>query len=393
LPLHIFLVRLTITDTYVQGRTRIDIRSRQSFFGVISFIVTALFILFCTPLFSMSEDMEITGGDGVYTLSAKYSLDPEAAHYMLITVKAENTTGGNFPVGTCAVRWYAGPHEEGAAFQELFRFYIDGSSHRYHVPLGLDQGWSGSATLDRIILEFPRFENVEIEAEDAALKRRLFFPLDIYIARLISNLSPGTGTAFNRFMIPSYLLLLACLILAGIYYLLFRAYPGRKADRKRIARTAVFVCMLAIMLFFSATYIYREILAVKSHWASYGDDIISGDLEETYLGIYDLERFISWTAGIVPDDQGIILIVKGEPVYIMSEMAFNLYPRDIRFVDISGRTYDEINGHIQDISGDPAMGQDHDHLIILSEDDTWLASAYTLMARYRTTGGYIYKLR
>ena len=143
--------------------------------------------------------------------------------------------------------------------------------------------------------------------------------------------------------------------------------------------------------FFPATYIYGEVLAVKSHWNAYGDDLLSGNIEDTYLGIYDFERFIIWADETIPEGQPVIVFVKGEPVYIMSEMAYNMYPRDIKFLDISGKTADDIAAEIDDIRR--ASGKKYDYLIVLSEDDSRLASGYELTARYRSTGGYIYKIK
>ena len=59
----------------------------------------------------------------------------------------------------------------------------------------------------------------------------------------------------NRFLMPSYILLLLMLFLAGIYYLLFRKHPIKGMDQKKIVKTAVFISILAILLFFSG-YIY-----------------------------------------------------------------------------------------------------------------------------------------
>jgi len=149
--------------------------------------------------------------------------------------------------------------------------------------------------------------------------------------------------------------------------------------------------MLSVLLFFSATYIYAEVLAVKSYWHTYRDEIISGDLESTYSGFYGFEKFISWAGGIVPEDKDIIALVRGEPVYIMSELAYNLYPRDIKFIDLSGRDYEEINDEIEEMS--QSYTDAYEYLIVLSEDDSYFAAGLELIAKYRTTGGFIYSTR
>ena len=118
---------------------------------------------------------------------------------------------------------------------------------------------------------------------------------------------------------------------------------------------------------------------------------MSGSLDKTYLGFYDFEKFIMWVDGTIPEGMDIIVYVRGEPVYIMSEMAYNLYPRDIKFINISGKTYDEINAEIESIS--EGHEDAYNYLIALSEDDAHSAFRFELLARYRTTGGFIYRVR
>ncbi|TET48182.1 MAG: hypothetical protein E3J58_06825 [Actinomycetota bacterium] len=75
----------------------------------------------------------------------------------------------------------------------------------------------------------------------------------------------------------------------------------------------------------------------------------------------------------------------------MSEMAYNLYPRDIKFINISGKTFDEINSEIEGINESPTDA--YNYLIVLSEDNAYSASRFELLARYRTTGGFIYRIK
>lgn len=242
------------------------------------------------------------------------------------------------------------------------------------------------------MIELPRLQGVEIKMVSNDLKKRVFFPADIYFSNLISISEVPVYSPINSLMIPAYVFLLFSIVLAGIYYLLFRRFPGKAGNQAVKIKRSVFMLLIILLLFFSGTYIYREVLAVRSHWNAYGDDLVSGNIEETYMGIYDFERFIDWAGDVIPEGRGgVILFIKGEPVYIMSEMAYNLYPRDIRFIDISGKTHSEITGEIESIRIASQLA--YDHLIILSEDDAWLASGYELVARYRSTGGFIYSLK
>jgi len=75
----------------------------------------------------------------------------------------------------------------------------------------------------------------------------------------------------------------------------------------------------------------------------------------------------------------------------MSELAYNLYPRDIKFIDLSGRDYEEINDEIEEMS--QSYTDAYEYLIVLSEDDSYFAAGLELIAKYRTTGGFIYSTR
>ena len=52
----------------------------------------------------------------------------------------------------------------------------------------------------------------------------------------------------------------------------------------------------------------------------------------------------------MPEGQNIIVLVKGEPVYIMAQMAYGLYPRDIKFINISSMSADEIADKITSLN-------------------------------------------
>jgi hypothetical protein len=319
------------------------------------------------------------------------SLEPGRGHYMLLTVKTADPDGRDHPYGTAAVKWDPGAAEARGTCQERFKLYIDGSTHRYHIPLGANGDWYRSVKINNIVLELPDFEGIEIELLGASLRKRIFFPIDTYLSGLAMKPHASGYIDLNRFLIPSYVFLLIFLILAGIYYLLFRKISFKGTGQTIIVKRAVFIFILLILVFFSGTYIYQEVITIRSYWRSYGDDLASGSIDDTYLGTYDFERFITWVAGVIPDDQNIILFIKGEPVYTMSEMAYNLYPRDIRFINIIGKTNYEINAEIEYIKSSSVS--EYDYLIVLSRGDAWLASSYGLMARFRSTGGYIYDLR
>ena len=94
--------------------------------------------------------------------------------------------------------------------------------------------------------------------------------------------------------------------------------------------------------------------------------------------------------GNIPEGQNLILLVRGEPVYIMSEVAYNLYPRDIKFINISGMQEDKIVEEISIINDENNMG--YSNIVVLSEKDKLSSYKLTLTDSYRDTGGFIYSL-
>lgn len=388
MPLHIFLVILGGRDIKRQGGRRIIKRSgAKAVFIILTGFFAAVFILLCTPLVSSGIDIALENESDFYTLDISGSPVPSMGHYLIIAVTASNTGSVDYPSGTAAIKWTA---SSGAAdtYQQRFKLYIDGASHNYYIPLGANKGWVPASGFDNMVLELPPVEGTNIGISSVVLRKRIFFPLDIYLGRKLPG-TVGTGSV-NNFLIPSYILLFLFLVLCLIYYLLFRSFPGKKTNPGKIVKRAVFIFILSILMFFSTLYIYAGVFTIKSYWKAYGDNVMSGELEGTYQGFYDFEKFIMWADTVIPQGKDIIVFVRGEPVYIMSEMAYNLYPRDIKFINISGKILDKINAEIESIN--EASEDAYKYLIALSEDDAYFASRFELLARYRTTGGFIYEI-
>ena len=322
----------------------------------------------------------------------------------MVDITARNTSSVDYPAGTAAVKWNTADDETASTDQQKFKIYIDGISHNYYVPVGENKYWTGAVegteavpvtgpgNIRNLVLEIPQIEGVEIKIGQILLKERIAYPADIYISRKLRDLSGGTTRTIDPFLIPTYILLIIFLILSAVFFFLLRSYfakQGRKISQ--MIKKAVFVFIISILLLFSVSFVYTEIITVKSYWDSYKKHIVSGKLDQTYLGFYDFEKFIMWVDGTLPEGMDIIVYIRGEPIYIMSEMAYNLYPRDIKFINISGRTYDEINAEIESINR--VYKDSYDYLVVLSEDDAYSASRFELLARYRTTGGFIYKIK
>jgi hypothetical protein len=343
--------------------------------------------MFCTPFINTGEKLDLPD-ESESAIRIPESTGSPMGEFLRFEITATNTGSENYPYATGAVKWQSGTEEDASPSQLGFKIYIDGASHSYYIPIGIHDSWGPGRPVS-LITDLPRLDGVDIRLSQAVFKKRIFFPLDIYLAGKLLNLSPASAGELNNLLIPAYILIFIFLIVSGIYILFFDT-PAKKGAM-RAAKKAVSIFILSVLLFFSATYIYAEVLAVKSYWQAYRDEIISGDLESTYRGFYGFEKFISWAGEIVPEDKNILALVRGEPVYIMSEMAYNLYPRDIKFIDLSGRDYEEINDEIEEIS--QSYTDSYEYLIVLSEDDSYFAAGFELVARYRTTGGFIYSTR
>ncbi|MBC8390174.1 MAG: hypothetical protein H8E13_19275, partial [Actinobacteria bacterium] len=145
-----------------------------------------------------------------------------------------------------------------------------------------------------------------------------------------------------------------------------------------------------ILVLFSFYFLSLQAFTVKSYWDSYRKYIISGDLKNTYLGFYDFEKFISWVDEKIPKDENLIVLVRGEPVYIMSEMSYNLYPRDIKFINISNKENGQILDEIININS--KNSNNYKYIISLSEDDSISLKDLDLIFKYRENSGFIYKI-
>jgi hypothetical protein len=343
--------------------------------AVIALLSLLFFLFFFTPAAGIAVPADTECGPAFCRIRPS-QYESAGGNFLLVRAKARNPDSAGYPHSSILVKFSGRDDTVG---QYRMRINIDGRDHLYYVPL------SREGTDGDIILEIPDLEGIDISIESLALKKRIFFPLDIFLEEKLAGdhqIFRSTG----HFLIPAYALLLLTMFPAAAYCILFV-----RPAKKRCYRKAVFIVLLSIMLFFTALFIRSEFFVLKSYWNSYGDDFLSGNIEDTYKGIYDFERFISWADDALPEGRGAIVFVKGEPVYIMSEMAFNMYPRDLRFLDISGKTREGIE---KDLS-DPAIEHDGKYscLIVLSADDSGLVGPqYRIIDRYNAAGGLLYVL-
>ncbi|MDD3520983.1 MAG: hypothetical protein PHU65_07130, partial [Actinomycetota bacterium] len=210
----------------------------------------------------------------------------------------------------------------------------------------------------------------------------------------------------NRFFIPAYL---------GFIMICFFIFSLKLVSKKVITGKVAFSFAAIILVIFSFYYIKNEIFTIKSYFASYRNHIAEGNFKNTYLGFYDFEKFIAWLDESTPDDENMIVLVRGEQIYIMSEMAYNLYPKDLKFINISGKSLDDIEDDIDMAVNDPE--KKYSYLVSLSKDDFIdkdlsmpdeselkkdianieemienLQKKYVREKNYRETGGFLYRI-
>jgi hypothetical protein len=352
---------------------------------------------------------------------------PQIGDYLVIAMTAKNTGQVAYPAGSFSINLgklltlnqegFEGTDSEFSVYDRT-AFYIDGINHTYYVPLGENRNYRyhyipGKLVLKKEIgsieIEIPPIEGVDINISKITVAKRALIPLDGHINYFLKNSLNIKN--INRYFTPAYIFIIVALILYAVYMLLARSAAGKKIDQgdgspasillygskqnksngSKNAKNGLVIVMLLIPLlsffYFIAT---KTLFNVKSYWDSYKKYIIEGRLNEAYYGFYNFEKFISWVDENTEQGQNIAVLVRGEPVYIMAEMAYNLYPRDIKFIDISGKTRTEIEKDIEELSQAPGR---YNYLIILSEEDKIISEKLRLVLSYKQTGGFLYKLK
>lgn len=334
--------------------------------------------------------------------------NPEVGDYMIFTILAKNVSSVDFPKGTVNIRWkYADSGESDYTTSEVekFQIFVDGIAHDYHINIGENPKWDTSGKMiGEIKVELPAVDGVNIEIKKISVRERLAEPIDSHINRFFLN--NFSIREVNRFFIPAYL---------GFIMLCFFIYSLKLVSKKVITGKIAFSFAAIILVVFSFYYIKNEIFTVKSYFDSYRKNIAEGDFKNTYLGFYDFEKFIAWLDENTPEEDNMIVLIRGEQIYIMSEMAYNLYPKDIRFINISGKSLDDIEADIDIAVKD--SGQKYSYLVSLSKDDFIdmdlnttdeddsgndragieekikdLQKKYVLEKNFRAAGGFLYRI-
>ncbi len=394
-----------------------------------------------------SSDISSYNNLTVIRLAFKDPVTPEVGDYIKINMVAENTKGVPYPQGSFAVDLGTEniTGEETAEntqetkpisnIQERTKFFIDGFNHEYYTPIGENKyyrfGWQlgilkPREQLNSIVLEIPAISGIKIDITGIELKKRSFFPLDSYLNYFIKDYF--RISYINRYLTPAYLFLLLSLLIFLVYRLMLfteskrQSKPGSNAasyanNNKRCSasfcnRSFTFfypketiqnsnktskIIIAAVFLSIACFSVFYFLAAgtfftVKSYMDSYSRNIFLKDEDNAYYGFYDFEKFILWLNSNIPVNENIIVPLKGEPVYIMAEMAYNLYPRDIKFPNTSGKELSEVINDIESISmkgKTPA----YNYIVVLWDAEPLYYKSFEFVAKYRENGGFIFRVK
>jgi hypothetical protein len=347
-------------------------------FALICMAFILFFILTCLPAVTRTiihypqDEIEKTKNKSLNISLSQTRFIPEIGDFIIIDIKAENIGNVKYPSSSIAVKWEHATDktsdDTGMAEikkQQTCRIVIDGIRHSYYIPIGENSAWTQSSrpggtndsdSLDNnivsdnfvssILIEPPEIEGIEIKISEARLIKRIILPLDSYInywAKKLMNIEQ-----INRFLTPAYIFLTFSLILFFIYILLYRGAALKERQKIPPAKIMIFIST-AILLVFSFYFIALNSFTIKSYVDSYKQYILKGEFDKTYEGFYNFKRFTSWIGQKVPEGENIIVLLRGEPVYIMSEMAYNLYPKDIKYIDVSKKNDLQILSEIKEI--------------------------------------------
>jgi len=337
---------------------------KKYLFAAASTVFAAGLLLFIYPFFSYT----IAETDTHHIAEAHIA--PHISHFAVLELKATSDGSTQFPQGTAELIWGKEP-----LARERFDIFIDNLAHSYYVPLGENMYWQKAEEINNLTLSLPRVEGIGFEVEKIRLQERVFFPMDSYINSYFKNF--WQIDYINRFLVPSYMMLAFTAILTIIYLSVFKA---------SLKLNPVVVTSVAILIFFSAYFFSQQYYTARSYWASYKTYIQQKDFADIYQGFYDFRRFVSWVDQRLPEGENLAVLLRGEPVYVMSEMAYSLYPRDIRFINISQKNNIEI---IKEIRESSQSG--YPYIVILSPEDRIESFRLNLLDSYREQAGYIYR--
>jgi len=376
----------------------------------------------------------------IFNLSEPFK--PEISDYILINLNAANKKNVQYPFASIALNieeqklsndslpevMESSSNKQPVYFiQERFKIYIDGFNHTYYIPVGENKYWTQHFTFeietlksqtDKLVIEVPKIDGIEININKIEIKKKYFFAPDSHINFFLKN--NFNISSISRYITPVYIFIILVLIIFLFFQILFnlpkftnrtignarglKEIPCTRLKMEAIdnkinikARPLQFLIIIMIFIPFSFCFYFinNYTVTLKSFWESYKKNITGFQLSQTYSGFYNFRSFIFWVDKQIPEGQDIIVLLKGEPVYIMSEMAYKLYPRDLKFLNIDYKSEEELLREIENINLDKNLNNKtrYNYIVVLSKEIIPPSSLKVeLVSRYREAGGYIYKL-
>ena len=344
------------------------------------------------------------------TFHFKNPVKPEIPDYILVNLTAKNNGQAKYPYGSIAVNLSeekigisgsdstnksvkdlsqntkmseraeinAVDSTEIYLIQERARIFIDGTEHTYYIPVGENKYWryiwnidgpSLKGQINSLEIEIPKINGIDIQINSITLNKRIIFAADSHVNYFFK--SYFQLSYIDRYLTPAYIFLiffiaffpLFCFLLNKESNIVIRKAGGIIGN----LRTLATLLPLLLLIFFSFYFINNYIFTVKGYWDSYKQYIISGRVDETYYGFSDFKKFVTWVDGKVPEGNNIIVLVKGEPVYIMAQMSYGLYPKDVKFIDINDKNAEQIKNMIDKINS--GADNNYKYLIAISDAD------------------------
>jgi len=432
-------------STCLKNCTFIFICIAITIFYILScFPVTSKTIFIYTPNFNYSSNCQVSIqkidkfkeniGDSeiqILKLYLNQPVNPQISDYLFVSMTAENLKDVQFTTTSIAVNlseetidlpFNTKENDKNSnktgnqnnlnkksayTIQERFKIFIDGINHTYYIPVGENKYWTYNwspeglikkTSIDNLVIEMPEIDGILIDINKIELKKRNFLAPDSYINYFFKNYFDITY--INRYFTPTYIFLILCLLMLVINKLisinvikkLLIKTPNKKVIVKKITLFPLHILILLILILtlFSFYFINNNLFIIKSYWDSYKKYILSGNLDKTYYGFYNFEKFIHWIDKTIPEGENLIVLLRGEPVYIMAEMVYNLYPRDLKFLSVSNKSSKQIISDIEKINLDSK--NKYKYIVILSKEDILQSSELTFIDKYRQTGGYLFKL-
>jgi hypothetical protein len=75
-------------------------------------------------------------------------------------------------------------------------------------------------------------------------------------------------------------------------------------------------------------------------------------------------------------------------------MAYNLYPKDIKYIDVSKKNDQQILDEIKEINQTGKNSKfNYKYIVILSNEDLPQTAGLELIDKYRENGGFLYRLK